>query len=41
MALINSFLSYFVLTILFVAVAGIGTAIGIYRRKKKNEEQEA
>lgn len=41
MNFVNTFLSYFVLMILFVAVAGIGAAIGIYKRKKKNAEQEA
>ena len=40
MNFINTFLSYFVLVLLFVAVAGIGAAIGIIRRKKKNEESE-
>ncbi len=41
MNLINTLLSYFVLMLIFAAVAGIGTAIGIYRRKKKNAEQES
>ncbi len=41
MEFVNTFLSYFVLMILFVAVAGIGAAIGIYKRRKKNAEQEA
>lgn len=39
MAFVNTFLSYFILMLLFVAVAGAGVAIGIFRRKKKNAEQ--
>ena len=38
MTLINTFLSYFVLILLFAAVAGVAVAIGIYMRKKKNAQ---
>ncbi len=41
MAFINTFLSYFVMVLVFVAVAGIGVAAGIYKRKKKDAEQDA
>ncbi|MBQ8232992.1 MAG: hypothetical protein IJZ34_13875 [Lachnospiraceae bacterium] len=36
--LINTFLSYFVLMLIFAAVAGVGVAIGIQMRKKKNAQ---
>ncbi len=36
MLLVNTLLSYFVLMLVFVAVAGIGAAIGLYLRKRKN-----
>lgn len=37
-AFINSFLSYLLLAVLFAAAAGIGIAVGIHFRKKKNDE---
>ncbi len=38
MTLINTFLSYFVLMLLFAAVAGVAVAIGIHVRKKKDAQ---
>ncbi len=38
MAFVNTFLSYFVLVLVFAAVAGGGAAIGIYMRKRKDEK---
>ena len=36
MGFITSFLSYFLLVVIFVAVAGAAVALGIYLRKKKD-----
>lgn len=41
MALINSFLSYFLLMLLFVAAAGAAVALGIHLRRKKNDESDS
>ncbi len=38
MVLLNTFLSYFILVLIFAAVAGVAVAIGIYMRKKKNAQ---
>ncbi|WP_276950863.1 hypothetical protein [Acetatifactor muris] len=35
---LNSFMSYFVLMLVVVAVAGIATAIGISMARKKNKK---
>lgn len=40
MNLINTFLSYFVLMLVFAAVAGIGVVIGIHLRKKKDAQTQ-
>lgn len=37
----NSFLSYLLLFVIIVAVAGIAMFIGIKMRKKKNAEEQA
>ena len=37
----NSFLSYLLLFVIIVAVAGIAMTIGIKMRKKKNAEEQA
>ena len=41
MAFVNTFLSYFVLVLVFAAVAGGGAAIGIYMRKRKDGKTAA
>lgn len=40
-ALVNGFLSYLVLLIIFVVVIGIAVAIGITLRKMKNQKNVA
>ena len=37
-AFVNTFLSYLLLLVIVVCVAGIGVAIGIVLRKKKNAQ---
>lgn len=40
-AFLNSFLSYLLLMLVIVAVAGVATFIGITLRKRKNQQQPA
>ncbi len=37
-AFVNSFLSYVMLMLVFVAVAGCGAAIGLFLRRKKDRK---
>lgn len=41
MGLINSLLSYLMLVIVFVAVAGAGLLIGLFLRRRKNAQEAA
>lgn len=38
MTLLNTFLSYVVLVLVFAAVAGVAVALGIYLRKRKDAQ---